>query len=108
MNLNLLPHIFRKIFHNPLLNRTLLSIVRFNGNPERQLEHISRKVKRVNVSLDVGAAAASVTIALVVQSIQVTTQLFPNLVVGKGPVISMAQLVNDCTCIVKNCEIINR
>ena len=67
-------------------------MVRFSGNPNRQ--QISRKVNRANVSLDVSAFAAAATIVLVVQSTHVTIQLFPNLVVGNGPIRSMAQLVN--------------
>jgi hypothetical protein len=95
VNLSLLPHIFHKLFHNPLLIRTLLSMVRFKGNPNRQ--HFSRNVKRANVTLDVGAAAAAATIVLVVRSTYVTIHLFPNLVASKGPIISMTQLVNGCT-----------
>jgi len=106
VNLSLLPHIFHKLFHNPLLNRTSLFIVRFYGNPKRQ--HISRKVKRANVSLDVAAAAAAATMVLVVRSTHVTIQLFPNSVVGKGPIMPMAQLVNGCTGIAENCDIPNR
>ena len=62
-------------------------MVRFSGNPN--LRQISRKVNRANVSLDIGAFAAA--IVLVVLSTHVTIQLFPNLVVGNGP---MTQLVN--------------
>ena len=80
--------------------------IRFNGNPKRQ--HISRKVKRVNVSFDLGTAAAAATMVLVVRSTHVTIQLFPNLVVGKGPIMSMAQLVNGCTGIAENCGIPKR
>jgi len=106
VNLSLLPHIFHKLFHSQLLNRTSLYIVGFNGNLKRQ--HISRKVKRANVSLDLGAAATATIIVLVVRSTHVTIQLFPNLVVGKGTIISMAQLVNGCTGIVENCGIPKR
>ena len=45
---------------------------------------------------------------LVVRSTHVTIQLFPNLVVGKGPIISMAQLVNGYKSIAENCGIPNR
>ena len=67
-------------------------MVRFSGNPN--LQQISRKVNRANVSLDVSAFAAAVTIVLVVLSTHVTIQWFPNLVVGNGPIKSIAQLVN--------------
>jgi len=67
-------------------------MVRFSGNPNRQ--QISRKVNRANVSSDVGAFAAAATNVLVVRSTQVTIQLLPNLVVGNGPIRSIAQLVN--------------
>jgi len=67
-------------------------MVRFSSNPNRQ--QISQKVNRANVSLDVGAFAAAATIVLVVQSTHVIIQLFLDLVVGNGPIRSIAQLVN--------------
>ena len=67
-------------------------MVRFSSNPNGQ--QISQKVNRANVSLDVGAFAAAATIVLVVQSTHVIIQLFLDLVVGNGPIRSIAQLVN--------------
>jgi len=67
-------------------------MVRFSGNPNGQ--QISQKVNLSNVFLDVGAFAAAATIALVVQSTLVTIELFPNLVVGNGPIRSIPQLVH--------------
>ena len=67
-------------------------MVRFSCNPN--LQQISRNVNRANVSVDVGAFAAAATIVLVVLSTHVTIQLLPNLVVGNGPIKSIAQLVN--------------